>query len=445
MVNVKLLASIFAFALAATLFTGYKTIQLQPSNGKEEKVQIMFWDDNEDPDRKALWEELIGRFESENPSIDVVYMALHKDSAKSKLDAAVASRDTPDVASVYTSWLPEFAEKNALLPLDTYFESWSKKEKINEDSIRFNRTIVKDNLLYGVPYTQNLDVLWIRSDWLEEAGVEIPETWEGFFNTAQLLTDKPSNQFGYSIRGGAGSSFQLQRLMYAYSGIGTYFQDGKSTLNHPKHIKFLEKYFSLYQQYTPKSDIANDYYMLVAGFDAGIVGMIQHNLGSYGEHKQSLEKEQFEAVPLPKSTSGRHVVEGGNTIGLSIFKDTKHPDEAWEFVQYINSKDAQSFWNKEVGQIPTNSDAMREDWVKGAAHIQRAIEIYEDPATVVYEPAFYLPEYRSILNMVVDSGIQAVLSGQKTVEEFLNEWAHAVEEANKQYKTHALNKGLKPD
>ena len=443
--NLKMLVSILAFTLAGTLFAGYKTIQPQSPDEIEEKVQITFWDDNEDPDRTVIWEELIRRFESENPTIDVVYTALHKDSAKSKLDAAIASKETPDVACVYTSWLPEYAEKDALLPLDSYFESWNEKEKINKDSINANRNIVKDKLLYGIPYTQNLDVLWIRSDWLKGAGLKRPETWEEFFHTAQQLTDTSANQFGYSIRGGAGSSFQLQRLMYAYSGIGTYFQDGKSTLNHPKHIEFLQKYFALYQQYTPKSDIANDYHMLIAAFDAGRVGMIQHNLGSYGEHKKALGAGQFLAVPLPKSESGRHVVEGGNSIGLSVFKDTKYPDEAWTFVQYMNSKEAQSFWNRKVGQIPTNSDVLQEGWVKETPHIQRAIEIYNDSATVVYEPSFYLPEYRSILNMVVDSGIQAVLSGQKTVEEFLNEWAHAVEEANKQYKINSLKKELKPD
>ena len=445
MVNLKLLASILAFALAGTIFAGYKSMQPQPSNNIEKKVQITFWDDNEDPDRTALWEELIRRFESENPSIDVVYTALHKDSAKSKLDAAIASNDTPDVASVYTSWLPEFVEKDALLPLDSYFDSWNEKVKINKDPLHFNRNIVKDKLLYGVPYTQNLDVLWIRSDWLERAGLKSPDTWEEFFNTAQQLTDKSNNQFGYSIRGGAGSSFQLQRLMYAYSGIGTYFQGGKSTLNHPKHIEFLQKYFALYQQYTPKSDIANDYHMLIAGFDVGRVGMIQHNLGSYGEHKKALEEKQFEAVPLPKSANGRHVVEGGNVIGLSIFNDTRHPKEAWEFVRYINSKDAQSFWNREVGQIPTNMDVIQEEWVKDSSHIQRAIEIYNDPATIIYEPAFYLPEYRSILNMVVDSGIQTVLSGQKSVEDFLDEWAQAVEDAHNQYTRHAMNKEPEPE
>jgi multiple sugar transport system substrate-binding protein len=44
-----------------------------------------------------------------------------------------------------------------------------------------------------------------------------------------------------------------------------------------------------------------------------------------------------------------------------------------------------------------------------------------------------LPEYSSILNNLVDPGIQSVMSGQKTVEEFLDEWAKAIEESEKKF------------
>ncbi|OCA89410.1 ABC transporter substrate-binding protein [Bacillus sp. FJAT-27986] len=445
MVYMKIIAPVFVIAIVGVLLAGYGAINPQPIKQIDDKVEITFWDDSEDPDRIALWEELIKRFEVENPTIEVEYIALHKDSAKSKFDSAIASDDTPDVASVYTSWLPEFKDRDALLPLDSYFENWSKKEKINSKAIQFNRKIIKDNLLYGIPYTQNLDILWIRSDWFEEENVKIPETWNEFFQAARNMTDKSKDQFGYSIRGGVGGSFQLQRLMYAYSGIGEYIKDGKSTINNQKHVEFLKDYFALYQEYTPKSDIANDYNALIAGFDAGRVAMIQHNLGSYGDHMKLLKDNQFQVIPVPKSMDGRFVVEGGNTIGLSIFKDTEYPKESWEFVRFINSKSAQSYWNQVVGQIPTNSDVLNDSWVKESLHIKKAIEIYNDPETIIYEPAFYLPEYRSILNLMVDSGIQSVLSGKKTVEDFLDEWAIAIEDAMRRYENKYPVQTKKPD
>jgi multiple sugar transport system substrate-binding protein len=98
---------------------------------------------------------------------------------------------------------------------------------------------------------------------------------------------------------------------------------------------------------------------MIAGFDSGVVSMVQHNIGSYAEHREALESDQFEAIPLPKSLDGNYVAEGGNTIGLSIFNGTENPEESWEFVSFINSKEAQSYWNEAVGPIPTNSDVLK--------------------------------------------------------------------------------------
>jgi len=407
------------------------------SDNGEEQVKITFWDENAGPQRTPIWEELITRFENENPNIDVEYVGLPKDSAKSKMDAAIAADDTPDVASVQTSWLPEFAIREALLPLDDYLADSELKDLINEGAINFNKDIVFDKKLYGIPYTQNLDILWVRKDWFEEKGVKIPETWDEFYAAAEAMTDKANNIYGYTIRGGAGGSFQIQRMMFAYNGFEEYLtEDGKATINDPKNVEFIEEYLSMYEKFTPKSDITNGYKEMIAGFDTGVVAMVQHNIGSFGEHKEALEENQFLAIPLPKTEDGRYVAEGGNTIGISIFKGTENPDAAWKFAEFLNSAASQSYWNEQVGQIPTNGDVLKEDWIKNSPHIQTAFEVYDDPNTILYKPPFYLPEYRSILDGTVDPGIQSVMSGKMTAQEFLDEWATAMEDAQAKYSEH---------
>ncbi|MDQ1004281.1 multiple sugar transport system substrate-binding protein [Neobacillus niacini] len=435
----SVMALIVVIGLVLTGCNGEDSL-FQKSNSKEdERIKIVFWDDNTGPQRTPIWEKLITRFEKENPTIDVEYIGLPKDSAKAMFDAAIASGETPDVASVYASWLPEFSLRDALLPLDTYFSKWSEKDKINKGAIEFNKRMVSNQKLYGIPYTQNLDILWVRSDWFKAANLNTPETWDEFFGAVEMLTDKSNNRYGYTIRGGAGGSFQLQRMMYAYSGIETFFEDGKSTINDPKHVEFLKKYFALYQNYTPINDITNDYKAMIAGFDSRSVAMLQHNIGSFAEHSEALDFGQFQAIPLPKSDKGYYVAEDGNTIGISIFKGTKHPDESWKFIQFINSKKAQSYWNQSVGQIPTNIDVLNEDWIRTSPHIQTAQKVYNDPSTILFEPPFYLSEYRTILNTIVDTGTQSVLSGNLTVEEFLDKWAEAMEEAQRQYDETLVN------
>src|SRR5699024_6349377 len=151
------------------------------------------------------------------------------------------AEDTPDVGSLQTSWLPEFSIREALVPLDDYFADSEISGLINEGALEFNKKIVADSQLYGIPYTQNLDVIWIRSDWFDEAGLDVPKTWDEFFYAVEELTDE--ERYGYTIRGGAGGSFQLQRLMFAYSEHQDYFdENGKAVINDPVHVEFLEKY-----------------------------------------------------------------------------------------------------------------------------------------------------------------------------------------------------------
>ncbi|MDE1548621.1 ABC transporter substrate-binding protein [Jeotgalibaca caeni] len=397
-----------------------------------EQVTISFWDENAGPQRTPIWEEIIERFEEENPDVNVEYFGLPKDDAKSKFDAAIAANDVPDIASLQTSWLPEYSIREALLPLDEYFADSELNGKINEGAIEFNKKIVNDGQLYGIPYTQNLDIIWIREDLFKEAGVEAPKTWDDFFSAVDTMTT--DDLYGFTIRGGAGGALQLQRLMYAYSGITEYVtEDGEATVDDPAHKEFLEKYFAMYQKNTPQSDITNGYKEMVATFDTGKAAMVHHNIGSYGEHSEALEEDQFEAIPLPISKEGNYVAEGGNTIGVSIFAGSENPDEAFRFVEFANNAESQSLWNQEVGQIPTNSDVMEEEWLKNSQHLNVAFSVYDDENTALYEPPFYLPDYRSILDNQVDSGIQSVMAGDTTVEEFLAEWAESIEASAAKY------------
>ncbi|QCJ44711.1 sugar ABC transporter substrate-binding protein [Bacillus sp. S3] len=399
----------------------------------EEPVTLQFWDENAGPARTPVWEEVIKRFEEKNPNITVEYVGIPNASAKSKYDAAIAADDMPDVGSMQTTWLPEFSIRNALLPLDKYFDKSDISKKMNKAATDVNKKITQDGKLYGIPYAQNLDALWIRTDWFQEAGVEEPKTWDEFFTLIEKMRDKENNRFGFTIRGGAGASFTIQRAMFAYSGLDFFDKDGKPNINDPKHVEFVEKYFSYYNKLTPKSDITNGYKEMIAGFDTGVVAMVHHNPGSFGEHSKALPEGSFKLIPLPTTEDGKYVAEGGNAVNLGIFKSTKHPDAAWKFVEFVNSAEAQSYWNEQTGQIPTNKDVLADDWVQNAQHIKVAFDVYNNKDTKIYMPPFYLPDYRSILDGVVDPGVQAVMSEKMTAKEFLDQWAKAIEDSKKKY------------
>jgi len=124
--------------------------------------------------------------------------------------------------------------------------------------------------------------------------------------------------------------------------------------------------------------------------------------------------------------------EGNNVDGYGIFKMTHHPEESWRFISFLCSQSSQSYWNKSIGQIPTNKESMKEEWVQELPHMQLAEKILSSPKLKFYEPPMYLPDYRAILDLG-NPGIQSVMTGEKSVEEFLDEWAGAFEQSKKNY------------
>jgi len=413
---------------------GIKEDTIESSAKAREKVNLVFWDENAGPDRTPYYKVLIKEFEEQNSNIHVEYVGLPKKSAKQKIDTAIAANDLPDVCGVQTSWLADFAARKVLLELDPLFDKWSEKDKISPSIIQSNRDMVLDKKLYQIPNTMSMEILWYRPDWFKEAGVKVPENWDEFFNAVEKMTDKDNRRYGFTIRGGDGAAIQLPRMMFAYSGFTDFFDThGKCQINHPKHVEFVKKYMALYKKFTPISDVTNGYKEMIAAFDTGTVAMVQHNIGSYSQHNKFLKTEQYAPLPLPKTADGEFIQEGGNTNGYGIFKTTKHPEEAWKFVSFLCSQESQSYWNQSIGQIPTHLDSLKEPWAKELPQMQLALQMLSNPNLKFYQPPMYLPEYRSILDQTGDPGIQAVMTGRKSVEEFLNEWAVAFEKSKQKY------------
>ncbi|GBG07388.1 ABC transporter substrate-binding protein [Paenibacillus agaridevorans] len=407
--------------------------QSEATSKPQENVTLTFWDENPGPNRTPFYEELIKRFEDQNPHIKVEYVGIPASSNKQKYDVAIAANDTPDVAGINMVWLSDFVAKGAVAELDPYFDAWSEKDKISANMIDFDRGLSADGKLYYLPHTMFLDILWYRTDWVKDAGLNAPDTWDDFFKNIEQLTDIPNNRYGFSIRGGGGSINQLTSMIYAYSGIGEYFTaDGKATVNDPKVVEFLNKYVALYKKNTPVSDVTNGNKEMNANFDTSTTAMIQHNFGSYNDHVTNLGTDKFAGLIPPKSDNGKRVVVPVAN-GLVLFKDSKHPEEAWKFLSFLMSAESQTYWNENIAQMPTNTVSLQSDYVKNTQHIQQGAQVLEDPDTISLKLPFYLPDYTKITTQQLEPDFQKVLTDKMTVESFVKGWADSMEQAQAEY------------
>lgn len=398
------------------------------ANDAKDKVTIHFWDSNAGPTTTPLYEELIRRFEQANPDIHVEYLGLPSASALQKFNTAIQTGDTPDVAMVYDRWVSDFAAKGELLPLDPYFDKWDQKDNIGQIYIQTTRDYSHDKKLYQMPNALVLSIIWYRTDWLKEAGLPEPTTWEDFFAYTEKLTDPAKKRYGFSLRGGPASITQLEQTLWSYSGLTSYFDEsGKSTINDPKNVEFVEKLAKLYKVYTPESNITNGFKEMVAEFNSGTAGMIIHNQSSYGQNENTLGKDKFAGLYLPASpfTGKRAFVP--SLSGYSLFKNSKHPEESWKFIAFLNSPESQAYWNAKQTNIPTNSKAQVE-----TPTIKNGMAVMNDPNTLFVPAPTYLPDYGQIQTNL-EPDFQAVLAGKMTAQQFMDKWADLYTKSKAKY------------
>ena len=399
-------------------------------------VTFQFWDNNAGPDRTPLWEHIIEEFEADNPDINVEYVGIPIDSVQQKYDTAIAGDSLPDVGLVSTAYLSNVAAREALQPLDDRIADSGLEEDLNVGFLENVREAGPDEQTYTVPTSANLGILWYRSDWFEEEGLDEPQTWEDFFEAAEALTDSSENRYGFTIRGGSGSIAQILDEMYAISGIDTFFEeDGATTLNAPENVEALERIAAMFEEQTPAADLNNDFPKMVAQFTGGDVAMLHHNLGSYSNHVEALGEDNVVGVPLFPSENGQErTIVSNPTDGIALFEGTDHPDESWRFIEFVLSAQMNSYWNENVGQIPANTTAAEDEWVQENEALASASEVMDDPDTTIVQLPYYLPEFNPITKTDMEPLFQQVLVGDLSAQEFLDESAELFEVAEAEYR-----------
>ena len=159
----------------------------------------------------------------------------------------------------------------------------------------------------------------IMAEHLAKNGVEIKP---GVKETLNYLREK-----GYKLAVATATDRERAEAYLDEIGITEMFdKDGNSTINDPKHVEFLEKFASLYNKYTPESDITNASTEMISAFDSASAAMIFHNIGSYGQHRDTLGDGNFGAVLNLKSVEDTNVMVSNGVASLSVFKNSEHPE-----------------------------------------------------------------------------------------------------------------------
>lgn len=251
-------------------------------SGDSDTIKVSFWAAAVTDERKQFFDWFANYVHQVYPNITLDMLGVPGDlkDYRQKLDVSIQAGTAPDITNDFR---PELVTNGYYENLNEYFDNWKDKDKINEQLIKSNKTYdPKGTGLYALPYSSQTWNMWVRTDWLKEAGLDVPANWNDFFTDVKALTKADQDRYGLGIRGGAGSANTLEMLMHSYSGITNYFnKDGTSTINDPKNVEFVQKYLvDCYNKYTAQDDLTKGWSDLANAFQSGKAGIIVHNLGS---------------------------------------------------------------------------------------------------------------------------------------------------------------------
>lgn len=267
---------------------------------------------------------------------------------------SVVAGTGPDVALTVNQGDPiNYALRGASVDL-TQFEGWDEIASQYSESgfIPFEY----DGGVYAIPETMNFNVLFYRTDIMEELGLEVPETWDDVIEMLPVL-QKSNMSFGLpSTERTINSTIvpdtsAMMSIMYQ-NGATLYNEDASATLiDDEKAVEAFEFYTMLYTNYglPKKFDFANRFRS--GEMPIGIADYNTYNtLAVFAPEIRGLW--EFALVPGTKNADGsidRSVAWWGQASMMLSSADNK--DAAWTFLKWWSDSETQVRFGRELESV----------------------------------------------------------------------------------------------
>jgi len=118
------------------------------------------------------------------------------------MNIAIASGDLPDLMWLNNKNLIELANNGMLYDLTDLYQTRTSdftKSILEQDIVSFNTAKVNGKL-YAIPHTgsaiDSLQILYVRTDWLENLGLEVPKTMQDLLKVIEAFTKNDPDQNG---------------------------------------------------------------------------------------------------------------------------------------------------------------------------------------------------------------------------------------------------------
>ena len=314
----------------------------EPERDEKPVVQLVYQDWRTDW-LPPMVREMLKEFHATHPKIRVLYVPDPNDVEDSMLDEMKAGT-AADVFQGCCTFFPIWAQQGYTLDLRPYVEADLDQATIDDwDPAQYQSFFTEDGRQYGLPKYHGALALYYNKDLFDEYDVEYPdETWDHDDYLAamkQLTNDRDGD--GRTDLWGSMLDVSWDRIQVHINAWGGHIVDpgdpSECRLADPEAMAAMEWIRARMQDdkvmATPL-DVRN--VGTREAFIAGSVAMVED--GSWAL-KDILVSAGFRVgiAAFPAGPAGPATL--ATTDGFGIYSETDHPDEAWELLKFLVSKE----------------------------------------------------------------------------------------------------------
>lgn len=309
---------------------------------KQGPVTLTYW---------GLWEEdnlikpVIAQFERQNPTIKITYVRQSSINYRTRVQTQIREGVGPDVFRIHNSWLPMFEADLAPAPKDIFTISEYQRLFYPVASLSF----VKGDDIYAASLGIDGLALYYNEELLSGVG-KPPKTWREFIDTAVKMTVRDPQTGQIQTAGAAlGTASNVDHWQDILGLL--FFQQPRASLENPATPTSVEV-FRFYTDFITDPKKKTWDVNLPKSTDM----FAQGRLGFYfapswraHELRTANPNLKFKVVPVPQLASSQ--VGWATFWGEAVSKTSKNPKEAWQFVKFLTSQEAQKLFHQEASKI----------------------------------------------------------------------------------------------
>lgn len=301
---------------------------------------------------KTFTQDVLPAFNKLYPNVTVNHQEIPYDVLRQKLVTGLAGGTLPDVLRADIIWVPEFANQDALMALDTEMADFATiSSQVFPGPLSTNKW--KDHY-YGLPLDTNTRILFYNPKLLQQAGISAAPTTTDEFEAmlAAVKTKLGKDHYGYA-EGGTGPWSVLPWIWSFGGGItNADLTSATGTLNGPGTVAAVTKLKDWLDKGYLSPSILGGGTATSDQFGKDQTATIVEGPWMPGIFKNQFPTLSFQYAPIPAGPGGSASVVGGEDI--VVFKSTANKDAALAFTRFMLSEDAQMAMGK-VGQMPVLS------------------------------------------------------------------------------------------